>query len=424
MPDQSRRDFLGLLGAAGLVPFGRPELPDSQPAHAAPGPPRVVIRTITAGVHVADIGDLRRVEGAIAFLARAKRAAEDAGYEVQTVRIATQPLAAHIAVRERAGALAGLQALDRAASAQDVSLSIGPVLVENRYDADFAPWVAELVSTTRNLNLSVAVASPIAGVNNEGAQCAAEAILAIARSTTGGEGNFRFAAAANCPPGIPFFPVAYHQGQDAFGLGLQSASLLSDAFAGATTIEEAKGRLRAALERPLAMVEKLAVAIAGRERREYLGIDVSPAPMKDNSIGAAVETLTRVPFGSASTLFACAAITDVLKGVRVRTCGYSGLMLPVLEDSVLAKRAAEGRYSVKELLVYSSVCGTGLDTVPLPGNVSAATLAALIGDVAALSAKLHKPLSVRLFPVPGKAAGDAVRFDSPYLTDSIAMPLD
>ena len=42
----------------------------------------------------------------------------------------------------------------------------------------------------------------------------------------------------------------------------------------------------------------------------------------------------------------------------------AGLMLPVLEDPVLAKRAGEGRYGVQDLLLYSSVCGTGLDVVP------------------------------------------------------------
>src|SRR5256885_3068821 len=75
-------------------------------------------------------------------------------------------------------------------------------------------------------------------------------------------------------------------------------------------------------------------------------------------------------------------------------CGYSGLMLPVLEDPVLARRASEGRFSVRDLLLYSSVCGTGRDVVPLPGDSRADRLAALIADVAALSTKLRKPLSV------------------------------
>src|SRR5262249_18662613 len=99
-------------------------------------------------------------------------------------------------------------------------------------------------------------------------------------------------------------------------------------------------------------------------------------------------------------------------------------MLPVMEDPVLAKRAAEGRYSVRELLLYSSVCGTGLDVVPLAGDTPTNALAALIGDVAALSTKLHKPLSARLFPIPQKKAGDRAAFNNPFLTDSVVMKLD
>src|SRR3989454_9003466 len=125
------------------------------------------------------------------------------------------------------------------------------------------------------------------------------------------------------------------------------------------------------LESRLGALERLVRQVARREERSYLGIDVSPAPGKDASIGAAIEALTGVPFGDYSTLAGCAAITDVLKSLRVKTCGYSGLMLPVLEDPVLARRATEGRYSVRDLLLYSTVCGTGLDVVPLPGDTAA-----------------------------------------------------
>ena len=86
-------------------------------------------------------------------------------------------------------------------------------------------------------------------------------------------------------------------------------------------------------------------------------------------------------------------------------------MLPVLEDPILAQRSAEGLLNIGELLQWSAVCGTGLDTVPVPGDVSEAALARLLFDVAALSVRLHKPLTARLMPLPGKVAGDPVHFD-------------
>jgi len=95
-----------------------------------------------------------------------------------------------------------------------------------------------------------------------------------------------------------------------------------------------------------------------------------------------------------------------LKSVRIKTCG-TGAHAAGAGRSVLARRASEGRYSVLRPVLYSTVCGTGLDVVPLPGDNGGDRLAALIADVAALSAKLRKPLSARLFPVPGRPRGSA-----------------
>jgi uncharacterized protein (UPF0210 family) len=246
-------------------------------------------------------------------------------------------------------------------------------------------------------------------------------MVAIARATPDGLGNFRFAAAANIPSGTPFFPAAYHQGPDTLAVGLESASLVEEAFGETGDAADASSRLRHRLEESLAPVERIAAAIAHREGRVYLGIDPSPAPGKDRSIGAAIEALTQVPFGSASTLDACAAVTGALKALRVRTCGYAGLMLPVLEDPVLAKRATEGCYGVQDLLLYSSVCGTGLDVVPIPGDTPVEVVTRIVLDVAALSAKLQKPLSARLFLIPGKSAGEVAHFTDPFLTDSAVL---
>jgi len=410
-----------MLGAAAVTPLARSGWGGLARDPAGPG---FRVRTITAGITLRSPTDTEAPEAALAFLKGAKRAVADAGYEVQTLRIATQPFLEGAGSRARADALTALQALDRAVVAETVLVSIGPVLAPHGDDPDFPAWAAELARSTRNMSFTARVASPERGASPRGVTAAGEAMVAIARATAGGIGNFRFAAAANVPAGTPFFPVAYHSGADAVAIGLESPPLLSAAFDGASTLAEAKQRLTELFESRVGPLERLVRGVARRDERSYGGIDVSPAPGKDASIGAAIEVLTGVPFGAASTLAGCAAITDVLKSLRLKTCGYSGLMLPVLEDPVLAQRASEGRFSVRELLLYSSVCGTGLDVVPLPGDTPADRLAALIVDVAALSSKLRKPLSARLFPVPGKAAGDVVHYDDPYLTDCAVMKVE
>jgi uncharacterized protein len=399
----------------------------SVPVGAGPQKPpatkhRFRIRTITAGVNLDSPGDLKTINSAIEFLQTARKKYEDAGYEIQTVRIATQPFSQYLNGKSRSDALADLKKIDDVLSAKNVILSIGPVITADRHDTEFAAWAAQLIQQTKNISFSVTVASE-RGVHTQTALTAAEAIVAISKASPGGEGNFRFTAAANCPPG-PFFPAAYHRGPAGFSIGLETPPLLKQAFEQARDITDAQQKLFTLLESELRPVERLAEEISRNENREYFGIDASPAPSKDASIGAAIEALTHAPFGASSTLAGCAAITEVLKSLKIKICGYSGLMLPVLEDPVLATRAAEGRFTVRELLLYSTVCGTGLDVVPLAGDTSANELAALIRDVAALSSKLHKPLSARLFLIPGKKAGDRAEFSNPFLTSSVVMKLE
>jgi uncharacterized protein (UPF0210 family) len=55
--------------------------------------------------------------------------------------------------------------------------------------------------------------------------------------------------------------------------------------------------------------------------------------------------------------------------------------------------------------------------VPLPGDISEQELASIIGDMASLAVKWHKPLSARLLPVAGKKAGEMTEFSSPYMVN-------
>ncbi|HYW71871.1 MAG TPA: DUF711 family protein [Pyrinomonadaceae bacterium] len=409
--------FLVLISSSIETGMGSAAAQTKAPAH------KFRIRTITAGVNLESTSDLKTIESAIEFLQHARQKFAEEGYEIQTLRIATQPFSQYLNGKSRPDALADLKKIDDLLSAKNVILSIGPVITADRHDPEFPSWAVQLVNETKNINFSVTVASE-RGVHTQTALTAAETIVAISKATPGGEGNFRFTAAANCPPGTPFFPVAYHRGPVGFSIGLETPPLLQQAFEKAKDIRDAQEKLFTLLEAELKPVERLAFEISRSEKREYFGIDTSPAPSKDASIGAAIESLTHVPFGSSSTLAACAAITEVLKALNIRLCGYSGLMLPVLEDPVLATRAAEGRYSVRELLLYSSVCGTGLDVVPLAGDTPVNELAALISDVGALSARLRKPLSARLFLIPGKKAGDRAEFSNPFLTSSVVMKLE
>ena len=376
------------------------------------------IRALTAGVDLESLDDLGPVERAIDRLGRARVRLEAEGFEVQLPRLALPPRLARLDPGARQASLAIVRELDALAGAAGCVISVGPVVADDGPAPGVADWIADLVGATRHTFTSVVIASPEGGVHRQGARLAAEAMRAIAAVTPDGLGNFRFAAAARIPAGTPFFPVAHHHGAPSIAAGLESAHLVHDAVLDTARPRDLERRLLDVLGPPAMGVERILDGIARDERIQYLGVDTSPAPLGDASIGAAIEALANAPFGDAGTLDACAMITAALRTLPVRTCGYCGLMLPVLEDDVLAARASEGRFGIRELLLYSSVCGTGLDVVPVPGDTPAAALERLLLDVAALSTRLDKPLSARLLLAGGLTAGETTDFDSPYLTNS------
>lgn len=382
------------------------------------------IRTITAGVSLKDLSDTTSVKEAIQFLTDANKEFANKGYKVQTLRISTQPLHEYLKGKTYDEALPYLIKLDELVKRSGMIISIGPLMPDAYPGHEIPDWAVKLINATETISFSISIANQEKGILGNGVHVAASTISSIAENTKGGEGNFRFTASANCPAGIPFFPAAYHKGPKSFAIGVESPNILRDVFTKGPE-DKVKENLKFELERVLKPIESIATQFSKLKKWPYDGIDTSTAPGLDASIGEAIESLTHQPFGSASTLNACAMITDVLKSLDVKRCGYSGLMLPVIEDKVLAQRASEDRYSVQELLLYSSVSGTGLDVVPLPGETSITTLENLLIDVAALSLKYtNKALSARLFLIPSKKAGEWVSFENPNLTACRVMKIE
>ena len=151
---------------------------------------------------------------------------------------------------------------------------------------------------------------------------------------------------------------------------------------------------------------------------------LAPFPDDAHSLGNAVEKMGVPKIGLHGSLAAAAILTEAIDRADFPHTGFSGFMQPVLEDSVLAKRAAEGTLTIKDALLYSAVCGTGLDTVPLPGDTTSERLVPLLLDLCALALRLDKPLTARLMPVPGKNAGDETSFDFGFFANSKVMKLD
>jgi len=223
----------------------------------------------------------------------------------------------------------------------------------------------------------------------------------------------------------PAQPGLTHQAELLYRHVLRSppADLALHAVQSAATLAEARANLVAAIEEAAAALQEVAVPLAQTHGLVFGGIDFSlaPFPTEDKSLASTLELLGLPWLGAAGSLFAATFVAEAIDRARFPRCGFSGLMLPVLEDSVLAERAASGRVALTDLLSYAAVCGVGLDTIPLAGEVSVSQLTAVLMDIAALAVRLNKPLTARLMPLPGLEVGDPVHFDFPYFAPSKVM---
>jgi len=381
------------------------------------------VRTITAFVRLDMTQYKQQVTDTLTMLRNAKARFELAGYEVETIRISTQPFPEYTRGMSKQAILAFFHDLDTLAKQENFIASIGPALMSEKDDPAQSQLLAEILGLTNNLHGSIVVAGDD-GVHWKAVRAAADVMKYLEDHTDHSLGNFRFAAIANVPAYTPFYPASYHQGLGRqFAIALESANVVAAAMAVQRDPEATRQALVAELGMHARAVQDLASKIDQETGWTYMGLDLSPAPMKDVSIGSATAGFTSGRFGTSGTLTASATITAALRDIAVKKVGYSGLMMPVLEDTRLSQLWSEGALSMDQLLAYSAVCGTGLDTIPLPGDITAEQLARIIGDVATLSAKLSKPLSARLLPVVGAKPGDRTTFDDPNLVNTVIQPL-
>ncbi|MGE4158124.1 MAG: DUF711 family protein [Planctomycetota bacterium] len=371
------------------------------------------IRTLT--YFLSGFPDDRELLKAGRFLADARLQAQEAGFEVQTVRLALGSLEA-VLFDPRAGSLGSLcSMLEEARLSQKVDfLSLGIV----RDSALLSLVGAELIRHPR-LCVSAEGAAWNSGVNQAVLKASADLTLRLSRETPQGLGNFSFCASFCVGGGTPFFPSGYsHPGPSSFALGLENSDLLVKAMGGVGGPTEGLQRFREAYQAACGPLETLFTQLERQTGVPCLGLDTSLAPSLDpgESLALAFER-AGLPLGSAGSLGLCSEVTQILRELKVRKTGYRGLMLPVLEDAGLCTLADQDRLSISTLLMHSSVCGVGLDTVPVPGNIPESSLLKLYADVAGLALKWNKPLSARLFPVAGKKAGERTTFESPHLTN-------
>lgn len=401
----------------------------------------VRVRTVTAFVNLPpDAGQWQDC------LTQAKRqcdavadALEGRGYQVQSIRIVSNPFGEFIDVSGIDAALADLQRIAQTLSAINTGARRIRFAIGEARTAQEIALLPRLIAAYGDLcNACANIELDGSGLlQGELLHASVQAIQQIARITPRGEGNFNFTVNFNCAPGIPYFPASYHRGRHhgALVLGLETPDLMVDVLAGlqaqraqlehAAWLRLAFDRLSRALTDHASAIARCAGQVPLDASWHIAGMDTSAAPSKSCASMVDVYRLLGVPhFGASGTVEASALLTRVFKSVAgVTQIGFSGLMLAVTEDQGLAQASLNGEFDIRALLTYSSVCGIGLDTVPIPGDSSAEKIAAIMRDTGTMAYRLNKPLTVRLFPVPGLRAGDRTAFESADLCNCAVLAL-
>jgi uncharacterized protein len=382
------------------------------------------VRTVTGFVRLDRNTYEEQIADTLTVLRHVKAAFESSGYEVQSLRITTQPLAELVAGLSEDQALAFLTQLDQLAVQENFIANVGPAMLHDNDDPATMQLLERMLSTTEHIDASSIIADE-SGIHWKTIRRSAELVRYVSQHSPHGQGNFNFTASAMVKPYGPFFPGSYHTGPGKqFSIGLEGANVVLGVFTkDQGNVEAATTDLTAALSKHAAVAEAIGKNVAAETGWTYAGVDPTPAPLGEVSIGAAIEAFNGAKFGSSGTMTAARIITTAVRAIPQKQVGYSGLMVPVMEDKLLSQRWAESTYTIDSVLAYSAVCGTGLDTIPLPGNVSIEQMERIFSDVASLATKWNKPLGARLLPVQNKKPGDRTEFEDPRLFNTTIHPL-
>ncbi len=333
--------------------------------------------------------------------------------------------------------------LDRAAKEVGVDFVGGfGALVEKgaaRGDLALIKAIPQALAETDRVCSSVNVASSRAGINMDAVALMGRTIKdAAARSADrDGLACAKLVIFANIPQDVPFMAGAYlgvGEPDAVINVGVSGPGVVKKAIDRAMAGEGKRtlGDLAEVIKHTAFKVTRVG-EIIGREVAGHLGVpfgvvdlSLAPSPQIGDSVGEIFQSLGLACIGAPGSTAVLAMLNDAVKKggafASSHVGGLSGAFIPVSEDLNIAEAAGAGRLSLEKLEAMTSVCSVGLDMVPIPGDTSAETIAAIIADEMAIGMVNHKTTAVRVIPVPGKKAGDRVSFGG-LLGEGTIMPV-
>lgn len=255
---------------------------------------------------------------------------------------------------------------------------------------------------------------------------ASEIVKNVSTLTDNGIDNFRLGLSLNVQANTPFFPFSYSDRNESFSIAIESTNKIINVVKKHFDHDyiALKNDILKNISTDLLEIESIANKTASSCNLTYNGQDISLSPYPDEDISV-IEILNLLgidDFGSNGTQFLTSYLTSVLKEaistLGIKSVGFNGVMYSLLEDKLMCKAHDEKNFTMDSVILYSTVCGCGLDMIPLPGNVLTEEVASMVLDVATTSIKLSKPLGFRALPISGKYEGDLTDLKLDFLTNT------
>lgn len=260
----------------------------------------------------------------------------------------------------------------------------------------------------------------------EGARAYAKICKSLSRNDPRGFTNFRFGVGFNITEYTPFFP--FSQGSaSGFSVALESLDFIKSGLERGGLVSEIESNMIETLKKATYIFSK----VADEYSFPYHGADWSLAPLPNGtqSVSSLIDKFADAQLGvGGGFLTGVAKMTQCLKApiradVGIKAVGFNGVMLSVLEDDSLARSFSRRAVTVNDLLLFSTVCGCGLDMIPISGDSSEVSVVDYASDTASLAFKLDKPLGVRFMAVAKLRDGEQTSFSHDFVNNSSVIRL-
>ena len=398
------------------------------------------VRTITMGINLLDCADgnldvlCRKIYDKILRLAKdLVRTGEDIskeyGIPIVNKRIAVTPIAlvGGAACQTPDDYVQIARTLDRVAREVGVNFLGGYSAIVSkgmsRSDELLIRSIPRALAETDFICSSVNVGSTKTGINMDAVKLMGEIIKETAELTQErmSLGCAKLVVLCNAPDDNPFMAGAFH--------GVSEAdAVVSVGVSGPGVVKYALEQVRGAsfevlcetIKRTAFKITRVGQLVA-KEASRRLGVpfgiidlSLAPTPAVGDSVAEILQEIGLEYAGAPGTTAALALLNDQVKKGGIMASSYvgglSGAFIPVSEDQAMIDAVEAGALTLEKLEAMTCVCSVGLDMIAIPGSTSAATVAGIIADEAAIGMINQKTTAVRIIPAVGKEVGDRVEF--------------